>query len=233
METSAEVAEWGEQWLSNWIAEPGLAPDERETREWLAEGWRQWTLESWVGSAHEWQRISGGYAHDEFSANHEANNHYLLYLRERSGLLVWRMFGEYRRRGLPVPEAVLGKFDEWADRLERASGVKEIASAIEMTGEGGGPQGAAHLRKVERQRYIASDVHRLHKLGLTLTAAQRRVATDRGMTLAAVRSAWLRWMSGGKERDKRGKVMASGRARDKRGVGDEPESARLLRRLGA
>lgn len=218
MQTSAEVADWGEQWLQDWIAEPGIPDDERETRMWLAEGWREWNLRSWVYWANQGAAKIGG---DLVTANHASNNHFRLYQRERNGLLVWRMFREYRQRGLPVPEAILGTFDLWADRLERASGVKDIAAAIEMTGTGGGPQGAAHLLKVERQRRIVSAVEQLKGLGAGMPSAeaQRRVAKRMGLTVAAVRAACTRW-------------WGSHRTREKSRTNAEPDSVRLLRRLG-
>ncbi|MBL8352644.1 MAG: hypothetical protein JNL87_20295 [Burkholderiaceae bacterium] len=221
MQSSAEVAKWGEQWLQDWIAEPGIPDHERETRGWLAEGWREWSLESWVYWATHDRHMTGGHSWDEFEANHESNNHFRLYRRERSGLLVWRMFSEYRERGLPVPEAILSTFDVWARRLEVASGIKDIAAAIEMTGPGGGPQGAAHLRKVERQREIVSEVEQLKGLGAGMTSAeaQRRVAKRKGLTVAAVRAACTRWSAGK-------------RARDKSRLNSEPDSVRLLRTLG-
>lgn len=221
METSAEVAEWGERWLREWIAEPGIGDDERGTREWLAEGWRSWSLEAWVYWANHTRHVTGGYSWDQFHANHASNNHFRLYQRERNGLLVWRMFREYRELGLPVPEAILGTFDMWAHRLEVASGIKEIAAAIEMTGPGGGPQGAAHLRKVERQREIVSEVEQLKRVfaGMSTAEAQRRVARRKGLTVAAVRAACTRWRAGT-------------RARDKLRPNSEPDSVRVLRRLG-
>jgi len=218
MESSAEVAEWGEQWLRDWIAEPGIPDDERSTREWLADGWRKWTLDEWVHSANRDRLATGGYQWDQFMANHAAGNHLSLYRREASGLLVWRMFSEYRRRGLQVPEHILGKFDAWAGKLEKASGIKGIAAAIEMTGNGGGPQGAAHLRKVERQRRIVSDVQQLVALGLGVAEAKRRVAAERQLSFGAVHSAWNRWQSGPRTRDK---------ARNN----SESDSHRRLRRL--
>jgi hypothetical protein len=193
VETSAEVAVWGERWLSDFVNDPAIRAEERETREWLASHWRQWSLEAWINSAYQMQRVWGGRPHDEFNANHAANNHWFLYRRERNGLLIWRMYAEYREAGLPVPEPILQHFDEWWRRLERASGMKEIAEAIEMTGPKGGPQGAAHLRKVEAQREIVTSVVRLIELGCTPSDAMRRAAKEHRRTVAAVKSAYLRW----------------------------------------
>jgi hypothetical protein len=192
MQTSADVAAWGEQWLADFVNEPGLSDDERERREWLASHWRAWSLESWLSSAYQTQRIFGR-PFDEFTANNAANDHWRLYRRERNGLLIWRMYAEYREAGLPVPEPILRHFDEWARRLERASGTKEIAAAIEMTGPKGGPQGAAHLRKVEAQRDVVSEVEFLVSIGCPVAEAIRRAAKSHHRSEAAVKALYQRW----------------------------------------
>lgn len=190
--TSGDVAAWGEQWLSSWIAESNSA-DERATREWLAEGWRAWSLEAWAHGLNRERHFYGGQTHSQHDANFQASQHLRLYEREPVGLLVWRAFGEYRARGEPVPEIILAKFDKWASRLERASGAKGVAAAIEMTGEDGGPQGAAYLAAVERQRRIVSAVELLKRHNVRPMAAQRRVAAEHGLPLGAVKSACSRW----------------------------------------
>ncbi len=224
MRDSAEVAEWGERWLCDWIAEPGLSDDERDTRAWLADGWRAWSLETWAYWANHDRRTWGGTV-EEMNARHAAWNHAALYPRERNGLLVWRAFAEYRAAGLPVPEAILLKFDEWAARLERVSGAEEVARAVEMTGPGdgrsGGPQGAAHLAKVERARAIVSAVEALTARNVSRAAAHARVARERGMTTAAVRMTCARWS------------RPDGRARQRRTSADEPLAVALLRTLGS
>lgn len=219
METSAAVAEWGERWLREWIAEPGLSADESDTRAWVAENWRAWSLETWVYWANHERRTFGGTV-EEWNARHAAGNHATLYPRERNGLLIWRAFAEYRAAGLPVPEPILRKFDEWASRLERASGADDVARAIDMTGPGGGPQGAAHLAKIERARAIVSAVQALTARNVSPAAAHARVARERGMTAAAVRMTCNRWSK------------PEARARGKPARGDEPPAVALLRNLG-
>ena len=193
MQTSEQVAAWGEQWLQDWIADPGISEHDREVRVWLAEGWREWSLEKWANHLRDDERLFGCTV-DEFNTHSAANAHAALYRREGNGLLIWRMFAEYRHGGLPVPEFILEKFDEWAAALDRASGVSSIARAIEMTSPRGGPQGALHLNKVERQRAIVSQVMVLIKHGMKPSAARQRVASEKRLTVAAVKSACDRWM---------------------------------------
>lgn len=190
--TSADVAEWGERWLSAWIDE-ATTPDERETRQWLAAGWHAWSLETWLQVMKLERSAYNGKEHSEYTAEFQAMQHVRLYWREQVGLLVWRAYREYRARGEPVPEFILAKFDQWAARLEDASGEAAVSAAIEMSGARRGPQGAALLSKVERQRRIVSDVALLTSHGVSQTKAQRRVAKAKGLTLGAVKMACSRW----------------------------------------
>lgn len=213
MESSADVAKWGAEWLRQWVEAAG-SDDERSTREWLASGWENWSLEAWAAAWNEERRLWGGKSLSEFNADHGGLNHLLLYKRERNGLLIWRAFREYRSEGLPVPEVVLAKFDAWGERLERASGIKEIAAAIEMTGPKGGPKGAKHINAVEGQRRVVSAVALLVKLGMPLGDAYKRVAKERRKTVGAVRLAYMRWIRKDESRA-------------------EAETSRVLRTLGS
>jgi hypothetical protein len=219
VESSESVSEWGERWLQEWVAEPGLSADDKHARLWLADEWRAWSLETWAFWAAHDLRTFGGTV-EEWNARRRAWSHLSLFPRERNGLLVWRAFAEHRAAGLPVPEAILRKFDEYAARLEGASGAQQVARAIDMTGPGGGPQGAAHLAKIERARAIVSAVQALTARNVSPAAAHARVARERGMTVAAVRMACNRW------------ARPEARARRKPGTGEEPAGAAVLRNLG-
>lgn len=92
-------------------------------------------------------------------ARREANRHLALYLRTGNGLLIWKAYREYRQHGLPVPENILAKLDQFADRLLRARGQKQIALALELTSSGGGSKGLALLVGQERARDIVEHLH--------------------------------------------------------------------------
>jgi hypothetical protein len=153
--STSVVAAWGEEWLRAWTQEPGVEQSERERRAWVADQWRQLDIEAVM---HVWKLV-----HDEAKdeADFHSENHLRLYMREQEGLLIWRARAEYRSRGLPVPEDIERKLDQWAERLEHASGAAEIARAIEMARKGGGRSGANRLLDVERRRRIVFDVDSL------------------------------------------------------------------------
>lgn len=153
--------------------------------------------------------LDGGHPLDEHNLRRRVMNQLVLYARERNGLLIWRAYRVCRASGARVPESILAKFDEWAARLESASGARAIAQVIEMTGPRGGPQGAKHLLKVERQRHIVSAVAFYMALGMTRANAQQRAADELRLTVAAVKSACARWATGTKQRAPAGEASAS------------------------
>jgi hypothetical protein len=189
---------WGEEWLRAWIAE---APDdaERVRREWQAEGWRAWSLETWAYWANEERRTLGGRSQSEFNVVRRAAEHLALYKRDRNGLLVWRAYREFRSEGLPVPEVILAKLDQWAAQLESASGAPQVANAIEMSGSRGGPQAAARLFDLERQRRVVKEVAfrlKLKRPGQKMTeiyeAAARELRILSWRTVQKTYTEWLR-----------------------------------------
>lgn len=94
-----------------------------------------------------------------WAAQVNAKRHLALYDKERNGLLIWKAYMEYRRCGVPVPESLLKRFDQFAEKLLSTSGPQEIAAALEMTGKGGGPQGASALKGKENSRDIVEKFH--------------------------------------------------------------------------
>lgn len=201
METSAEVAAWGEQWAHDFV-ENGGPPQDREQREWLIDGWRLWTLETWAHCKQEERRLSGGMDHDEFNATFAANNHLRLYPRERIGLLVWRAYSEYRHAGLPVPEDILTKLDQWAQRLESAHNAEAVAQAIDMGSRGYGGSAVKHLNKVEATRHIVSEVAQLLNLRrgrISNEEVFRQVARRHGKSSGNVKKMWQRWIKAEEE----------------------------------
>ena len=196
--TSEAVAAWGEAWLVEWVTS-GL-PQDREQRDGLAERWRQVTLAHVV---EEWRRgradptyLESLEAWNRYEVNRRVGDLVGLYGMTRNGLVIWRVYREYRNEGMAVPEAILAKFDQWASRLERASGAPEVAAAIEMTGGKGGAQGAAALKRAEHKRQVASNVHQLldlYKERIRPSEAFSRVARMHGMKVSEVKAVWNRW----------------------------------------
>jgi hypothetical protein len=193
MNTSAEVAEWGERWLKEWLSD--RPKQDRETDEWVANNWRSVDLQ---GVMRWWQEDNRA-SFERYEVDHEVGDLLGLYRWTRNGLAVWRMYRAYRDAGLPVHEKILEKLDQWAARLERARGADAVAAAIEMTTKRGGATGAAALKKAERCRSVASDVHLYTTFwgdrSLSPMEAYARVAKERRMTPGAVKALWQRWQA--------------------------------------
>jgi hypothetical protein len=191
MDSSAEVAEWGERWLQQWLAQ--RPPQDRERDEWVAGNWREVDLE---GVMHWWAEDRRA-NFERYKVNHEVGNLLGLYKVTRNGLAVWRMYRAFRSGAVPLPEWLLKEFDLWAHRLEHARGADAVAAAMEMKTARGGATGAAALKKADRFRRIASQVQLYTTFwgdqSLTLAQAYARVARENRMTVGAVKALWKRW----------------------------------------
>ena len=135
---------------------------------------------------------------DRFHAAHHAANHISLYLRELNGLLIWRAYREYRARGVPVPENILEKFDQWGARLEAVANQRQACEALELNvGTGYVKSGAGTLlNDKERIRAIVSAADQMiqrKRPRITKEEAYRRVAAEFGVTPGAVKKAYQRW----------------------------------------
>jgi hypothetical protein len=116
-----------------------------------------------------------------------------LYLRERNGLLVWRAFAEYRKAGLPVPDNIMAKLDEWANALESAWTEQAVAAAIEMRNIGS-KTARLRLRAAERKRDVVEQLTiREAELGQDPTPAAEAVAADMNLTIGNVKVIKSRW----------------------------------------
>lgn len=137
---------------------------------------------------------------DEFYARLEAYNNATLYQRQANGLLIWRSYTEFRRRGLPVDEPILAKLDEWASALEQAHTSEDVAAAIEMSPHGFKQSARRHLDLVEKSRAVASEVAYALQRGDAPMVAYRRVAARLGLEVDSVKHTWNRWNKGPKTR---------------------------------
>lgn len=129
-----------------------------------------------------------------------------IYRATGNGLAIWRLYSMYRRAGLTVPEDVLRSLDALADRLENASGPKEIASALRMTSADGGAQGSRALSKATRRLCIERDVRIDRSLSAgrwSMADTYRRVAATRGTTPGAVKRIWTDHLKRSRDRASR------------------------------
>lgn len=136
----------------------------------------------------------------ELNTLEQANYLRRLFRATGNALIAWQMFALYRRAGLPIPEDVLRMLDRFGEALQTASGPKEIAQALGMTGDKGGAQGAAALAKAKRHLHLVTDVAIRMEHDKTLPAGRRwgperifaQVARDKKLSVGAVRAAWRR-----------------------------------------
>ena len=119
-----------------------------------------------------------------------------MYRRTRNGWFFWKGYLEYRRLGQPVPEALMKKLDQIAQRLIEAEGRPQIAMAVEMSANRQGPQGKALAQRTMDTREIVQQVHDLlSRRRLSKDAAVDHVAKKLGKTerqVAEMYDAWMR-----------------------------------------
>lgn len=153
----------------------------------------------------------------ELNTLEQANYLRRLYRATGNTLIVWQVYALYRRAALPIPEDVLRMLDRFAEALQSASGAKETAQALGLTGEKGGAQGAAALAKASRHLHLVTDVYIRMEHDKVMPAAGRwgstriyaAVAKDHRTTAGAVKRAWLRHLE-----------KAGARVKDRKPAGD-------------
>ncbi|MBX3704616.1 MAG: hypothetical protein KF822_12645 [Steroidobacteraceae bacterium] len=136
----------------------------------------------------------------ELNTQEQANYLRRLYRATRNNLIVWQIYALYRQAKLPIPEDVLRMLDRFGETLQTASGAKEIAQALGLTGEKGGAQSAAALAKAIPHLHLVTAVYIRMEHDKTLPAAHRwsqarifaQVAKEMKTTAGAVKSAWGR-----------------------------------------
>jgi len=133
---------------------------------------------------------------DELSASlvrYSARRHLALYVRTRDGLLIWKAFSEYRKAGLPVPENILAKLDEFAQSLVAARGDSEIATALEMSTGAKGSQ-RIRLKQAERNRDVAEEYRiRVFELKQRPADAIKAVAANSNLSNGNVKRIVSEW----------------------------------------
>jgi len=130
---------------------------------------------------------------EEFFVRHNANHWLRQYLNSRVGLHVWRAYAEYRRAGMPVPENILAKLDQWAAALGAAVTEKEVAAAIEMQAIGGNTAKRRMRAAEDNFRVIEHLQIREGELGQKPADAERAVAADLSLKVGNVQVKKSRW----------------------------------------
>jgi hypothetical protein len=213
MDESESVADWGEQWLREWIDEAGSDKQERDNREWLAKGWQSLTLDRAV--AGDWWHQHRGF--DRSATVSRTNSELLLYVHERHALPVWRAFLQLRSEAEPIPEVILAKLEQWGRRLlelaHRSESGKlppdgELArfethvgplaadddtatlQALELTGTRRGHVSFKRLRGTETRRRVATEIDHLRRAGWQW----KRIAERLGITVIAAKERYYEFV---------------------------------------
>jgi len=135
-------------------------------------------------------------------AQYNAQRHWALYRKTKDGLLVWRMYQEFRKAGVPVPEAIMRKLDQFAERLASAGSADEVAEALQMKQKRGGAAGATKTRGAERSRDIVEAVLNAIRFGgKNPTKAYAEIAERFGTTNKYVKNLYTRWMRASNKRN--------------------------------
>lgn len=120
---------------------------------------------------------------------HEVNNEITLYQATGDGRFFWRAFLTLYEAGEPLPSNFLAKFAQLGNSLLSATTPQEISAALEFSANDGRRHvGPKHSRAYEKRWRLASEVKTVLRLRpeLSLVAAKRIVARNRGLSLAEV-----------------------------------------------
>jgi hypothetical protein len=117
----------------------------------------------------------------------------MLYRQHGSGLALWRAYEVCRAAGEPIPEEILLCFDEMARALGVANTAKQVAAAVQMSGQPG-RSARARLTELDRLSHLLSQIHLLVTLPrpFGINAACKRVADARGLDWTSLKRAYNR-----------------------------------------
>lgn len=126
-------------------------------------------------------------------ANYNAQRHLALFVKTGNGLLIWRAYQEYRKAGVPVPENILKKLDQFAERLLDGDG--DLLDALDLGFNKKGGQGPRlDLQAKQRGRDIVEFVrYEQMRTDCTLKEAYRLAAEKFCTTPGAIEKLCKDW----------------------------------------
>lgn len=132
----------------------------------------------------------------QFMVAESAADDYALYKKTGNGVLIWKIYRLYRKAGLPVPDYILDKLDNYAEGVI-AGGDALVALELKKAGTKGGSQGATANSKQEHERDIVFMCRALRtrhppERAYAMTAASFKT------TYQVVKNTYLKWV--GKEK---------------------------------
>ncbi|MGR6806729.1 hypothetical protein ACU6VI_10605 [Sphaerotilus natans] len=186
-------------WYRAWLNDPDVSEEARWVR------MRNHETPPALEDVMQWWAWDGP-SNSERAAVHVAAPLLALYFqRDKDARHVWAAYRAIRGAGLKVPESVLGIFDAWADALEEADGMAQIAAALDLPRKQGRFAGSQHARDMRKSvRIVKAISSHLTRLKLNATRdpswssrateeAIRLVARDMRVSTAAVKGHWSRW----------------------------------------
>lgn len=131
-------------------------------------------------------------------------NNLALYENTGDARYVWRAIFLFHEAKKPLPPALMAKLVDWGGRVQSISDPKEIAAALELTGDNRRHVGPRHSQAYQRRWRIASEVKIVRSLRASLTLAQaiQIVARNRGLTVAKVKKDYYGTFPAPRRRDK-------------------------------
>ena len=123
---------------------------------------------------------------------HVVNNEIALYQQTGDARFFWKAIIELHEHREPIPESYMAQIVRWANSILRLSEPREIATALELTGDGKRKVGPSHSDAFEKRWRLASEVQIVKRLrpSLSLDAALKIVARNRSETFAKVKGAY-------------------------------------------
>jgi hypothetical protein len=121
----------------------------------------------------------------------DVQNECTLYRNTGDGRFLWRAFLRLHGAKEPIPQAILDRLAHWGGRLLGAQDPKEIAAALELSGDEKkhiGPKQSESYRKRWRLASEVCIVRDLYKISLTKAIAA--VARNSGLSVATVKGAY-------------------------------------------
>lgn len=122
----------------------------------------------------------------EFVAQHNAERHLALYARNGNSAFLWLARAEYRKHGVPVPDALEREFDEMGKRLLAVKKVEKLATVLGLT--------ELHQHEIQaKQRDVAEYVRSARKMGHRPGEVEKLAANKFRKSPGAVKTLWRDW----------------------------------------
>lgn len=123
---------------------------------------------------------------------HLVNNEITLYRQTGDARFFWKAIMLLHEHREPVPEQYMAQIVKWAGKVQSISEPREIAAALELSGDAKRKVGPKHSAAYEKTWRLASEVKNVKNLraGTSLAKAIGIVARNKGLPLPVVKAAY-------------------------------------------